>query len=277
MGQKDGKGGSIASLYSGVKIAIDDFGTGHASLNYLRELPVDTIKIDQVFVQSNDGQNELDQAIVSSVLYLAKTLEITTIAEGVEEYNQLEYLKQHECSLIQDYLFSKPVPKETFEKIMNTGYLRPTKRKLNVIPEEERRAYYRFEFPYSVLGEMTILEVNNKKVEIGSAGILIENISLGGLKILSSLNLPINSELKLRFKFKIMDEVFDIDGILVWKNNGRGTSYYYGVKFNMIIAGEDRLANVINQMTAIRKRKQEIPETDFIYEDAYVYLRKNSL
>ncbi|PAV30827.1 hypothetical protein CIL05_03655 [Virgibacillus profundi] len=269
---------TIAALKElGVKIAIDDFGTGHASMNYLREFQADTIKIDQVFIKSSDGQNKKDRAIVSSILHLAKGLDMKIVAEGVEEYDQLEFLKQKECDLIQGYLFSKPVPAEKFEQMLGTGYLKPTKQKLNKAPDKERRKFYRFEFPFSLRAEMAILEVNKRKVDLGSAEILIKNISLGGLKILSTLKLPINSNMKFRFHFTLMNEQFAIDGSLVWKNEGKGSTFYYGIKFDITDIEEDRLAGLMNKMTVLRKLNQEIPDTDFIHEDAYLYLSKNTL
>ena len=63
-------------------------------------------------------------------------------------------------------------------------------------PERERREYYRFEFPFPVLGEMTITEVNNRKVDLGATEILIKDISLGGVKVQSTLKLPINADIQ---------------------------------------------------------------------------------
>lgn len=258
----------------GVQVAIDDFGTGYASLEYLREFQVDVLKIDQVFIQSRDGQHEIDRAIVSSILHLAKKLHIKTVAEGVEEFAQFEYLKQQECDLIQGYLFSRPVPKNTFEKMLKTGYLRPTKQKTSVVLKEERRKFYRFQFPNSVLGEMSIIEVNKRKVDLGSAKILIENISLGGIKILSTLKLPVHSNMIFKFNFKLLNKQFSIKGSLVWINEVKDSIFTYGVSFDLKGKDEDRLAKVINKMTLIHKNNQEFSNTNFINEDPYIYLRK---
>ncbi|MFD1040089.1 EAL domain-containing protein [Virgibacillus byunsanensis] len=261
----------------GVKIAIDDFGTGYASLNYLREFDADTIKIDQIFIQNITADNKKDTAIISSVLHLAKGLEMKVIAEGVEEYEQLEFLKQNECDEIQGYLFSKPVPLDTYEQMLQTGYIKPTKPKVNAIPEDERRSFYRVEFPYHVLGEMSILEVNERKVELGSAPVIIEDIGLGGLKILSSLKLPVNSTIKFKFHIKLMGENFYLNGDLVWKNEGKGDTFYYGIKFDINEPDEDRLAAVINKMTVLINLNHDIPDTDLIKGNPYAYLQKNNL
>ncbi|WP_368858640.1 EAL domain-containing protein [Oceanobacillus saliphilus] len=258
----------------GATIAIDDFGTGYSSFKTLREIPADTLKIDKVFIQHITDENKVDAAIVSSSLHLAKGLGLKILAEGVEEYEQLEFLKQKECDFIQGYLFSKPVVLETFEQMLQTGYLSPSKKKLSKKPEIERRAFYRFEFPYRVLGNMTITEVKNRKVNLGATPILIENISLGGIKIVSLLRLPINSDMKFMFAFTLMNELFELEGTLIWKDDAKGDTFFYGVTFNLTVQDEDRLAPIINQMSALQHATKQIPDTDFVYEDSFSYLRK---
>jgi len=95
----------------GVKLALDDFGTGFSSLSYLKQLPLDIIKIDRSFV-SGIGLSEADEAIVDTTLVLAKRLNMHCIAEGVETVEQLHYLVAKQCNFIQGYLYSKPVPAE---------------------------------------------------------------------------------------------------------------------------------------------------------------------
>ncbi len=95
----------------GVEIALDDFGTGYSSLNYLRSFPFDKIKIDRCFVNEIDTREDC-QAIVRSVVNLAKSLGMTTTAEGVEREDQLEQLRLEGCMNVQGYLFSKAVPQD---------------------------------------------------------------------------------------------------------------------------------------------------------------------
>ncbi|MBW8190123.1 bifunctional diguanylate cyclase/phosphodiesterase [Neiella marina] len=97
----------------GVSLAIDDFGTGYSSLSYLKQFPVDKLKIDRSFIQSIDVSTD-DQAIVLSLCQLAKNLNLSVLAEGVESQPQLDVLAQFNCDAIQGYFFSKPLADSDF-------------------------------------------------------------------------------------------------------------------------------------------------------------------
>ncbi|MEK6375087.1 MAG: EAL domain-containing protein [Acidobacteriota bacterium] len=91
----------------GVRIAIDDFGTGHSSLNYLRSFPIDTVKIDQEFVQEIES-SRADRAIISAVIGMARGLDLRVVAEGVETEAQLAFLRQQACDEVQGFLLGVP-------------------------------------------------------------------------------------------------------------------------------------------------------------------------
>ena len=92
----------------GVRLALDDFGQGQTSLRHLRELPLDVLKIDKVFVDGLAGEESLDRAIVRSVIGLAHELGLRVIAEGIESENQLQLLREMRADLIQGYLLHRP-------------------------------------------------------------------------------------------------------------------------------------------------------------------------
>jgi EAL domain-containing protein (putative c-di-GMP-specific phosphodiesterase class I) len=101
----------------GCRIAIDDFGTGAASLDYLRRLPADRIKIDQSFVR-NIGVDPDDEAIVRATIEMAHRLKRAVVAEGVEIEQHLQFLRQHGCDELQGYLFSRPLQPVSFDKLL---------------------------------------------------------------------------------------------------------------------------------------------------------------
>lgn len=98
----------------GVQIALDDFGTGYSSLNRLKHLPVDTLKIDQSFIR-NIPDDANDKAITAAIVSMGH-LGMRVIAEGVENSDQLMFLREQGCDEVQGYLLGKPVPANIMEQ-----------------------------------------------------------------------------------------------------------------------------------------------------------------
>jgi len=97
----------------GVRIAIDDFGTGYSSLSTLKQLPVDTLKIDRSFIRNLDVDIE-DRGLTEAIISMAKTLQLHLVAEGVETNVQAEFLRNQGCDDLQGYYFSRPLPADEF-------------------------------------------------------------------------------------------------------------------------------------------------------------------
>ncbi|MGB5445740.1 MAG: EAL domain-containing protein, partial [Psychromonas sp.] len=101
----------------GIKIAIDDFGTGYSSLNYLLKFPVDLIKIDKSFIKKI-GIDSSAEALIETILMMAKRLAIEVVAEGIETQEQLTYLQQHQCDYGQGYFLGRPMSREDFHSLL---------------------------------------------------------------------------------------------------------------------------------------------------------------
>ena len=104
----------------GFRILMDDFGSGYSSLNTLRELPVDVLKLDMKFLRAS-MTDDRGLAVLSSVIKMSHLLKLPIVAEGVETKEQAEYLKSQGCEYVQGYLFGKPMPVAEYEKLLKRG------------------------------------------------------------------------------------------------------------------------------------------------------------
>ena len=100
----------------GFKLSLDDFGSGYSSLNMLKDMPVDVVKIDKEFF-SDTMNTSKGRAVISTVVDLAKNLDMDVISEGVETREQVEFLTEIHCAMVQGYYFAKPMPISDFEKL----------------------------------------------------------------------------------------------------------------------------------------------------------------
>jgi EAL domain-containing protein (putative c-di-GMP-specific phosphodiesterase class I) len=101
----------------GIRLSIDDFGTGYSSLSYLNSFPLDTLKIDRSFVM-NAATSQNAQAIIKAIVAMGHTLGFEIIAEGVEDLEQLNLLRENNVDILQGYYFSRPIPAIDFEELV---------------------------------------------------------------------------------------------------------------------------------------------------------------
>jgi EAL domain-containing protein (putative c-di-GMP-specific phosphodiesterase class I) len=101
----------------GIQLAIDDFGIGYSSLSYLKDLPINRLKIDKSFIDSCMYDYN-SQSIIASIISLAHRIGLEVVAEGVETKEQKQFLEKHHCDEFQGYYFSRPIPPEELEKFL---------------------------------------------------------------------------------------------------------------------------------------------------------------
>lgn len=107
---------------AGFGLSMDDFGSGYSSLNLLREMPVDVLKLDKGFLDDCGGNNSTrEKRIISHVISMAKDLEISVLAEGVETKQQKDFLRESNCDMIQGYYYAKPMPTDKFATYLETN------------------------------------------------------------------------------------------------------------------------------------------------------------
>ncbi|MEP4890892.1 MAG: EAL domain-containing protein [Aliiglaciecola sp.] len=106
----------------GFTIALDDFGTGYSSLKYLKEFPIQVLKVDKSFVD-DIGKNKSNEALVLTTLRMAESLGMYCVAEGIEQQVQIDFFKQHGCNHLQGYFYSKPVPEDQTAALIAKSWL----------------------------------------------------------------------------------------------------------------------------------------------------------
>ena len=111
----------------GIQIAIDDFGTGYSGLSYLKQFPIDTVKIDQSFIRDLTVDAD-DEAIVRAIIAMSKSLKLNIVAEGVEHAEQLSVLKDLGCDMVQGYYFSPPLAMDEADAFIAARMVYPVSR-----------------------------------------------------------------------------------------------------------------------------------------------------
>ncbi|MEG2421493.1 MAG: EAL domain-containing protein, partial [Oscillospiraceae bacterium] len=102
----------------GFTCSLDDFGSGYSSLNLLKDIPVDVLKLDRSFFYSTNEDETQSRHVVGNIVDLAKKLHMRTVSEGIETLEWVDYLRSVKCDMVQGYVFAKPMPVAQFEKLM---------------------------------------------------------------------------------------------------------------------------------------------------------------
>ncbi len=254
----------------GIKIALDDFGTGYSSLGYLRKYRFSTIKLDKSFVR-DIHTNQESAAIIKFITDLCKQLKINIVAEGVEYEEQLELLQQLECDQLQGYLFSKPQPISEFEKLL-TDKIIPVQ--TTGRSGQERRKDFRVKCAYPLELDMTIVELNKKKLRLGKTYVLGEDIGPGGLRFTSDIRLPIDVDIVLKFTTRILGSAVSFLGRPVWYKE-TGSLHEYGIKFILEDKERSEIIRIFNQMQLKMKQNPLLEDTSFVTKNMQEYFQKS--
>ena len=255
----------------GIRIALDDFGTGYSSLSHIMDFSIDTIKIDQSFIRQITKTPNVE-VIIKSIIFMAKGLNMNVVAEGVESNEQLAFLKQLECHEIQGYIFSKPVSEKMFQSLLKKVILKPIATGENSTIQD-RRNFYRIDLLFPLRSNMTLISFKGKQVTLGKTEVLIEDIGPGGLKFLSTIQLPIHPDIIYQFETIIMNQHITLNGHIVWKNEVKDI-FQYGVQFLMDENERVRLLKILNHFSLQLKNNPFVPDCSFIEEEKFSYLKK---
>ncbi|CAM4031295.1 EAL domain-containing protein [Paenibacillus alkaliterrae] len=259
----------------GISISLDDFGTGYSSLSYLKHFKVDTIKIDKSFIRDLRVDSE-SYFIIKSIIQLVKSLHILVAAEGVEQEEQLHILRRMNCDQVQGYLYSKPVPAAKMGELLKRGTLHYH----SSLEEGERlfdnqRQFFRVPFPFGLSSDMTIIQIRDKRLELGKTEVIIEDIGLGGLRFLSVVKLPVNHEIIIEFATEIVGKMLTFHGFIVWQHELEDQLFQYGFEFQITEPEQSALARLLNELTVQLRKSPLPPNSRWVQTDKLKYLKCN--
>jgi hypothetical protein len=178
--------------------------------------------------------------ITRSVIDLAQELRIKLVAEGIENWDQLSYLKNLNCYSGQGFIYNKPMPINEFEQLLAKEKCMPTEVLIEKKEGRDKRKYVRIKLPRTLEAEMIVVETPGQKFKVARTTVEIKNISSEGLCFAAGIRLPVNKDLILRFE--IIDrenQLMTICGFPVWAQELDEDQYEYGVEFEN--KAEDRM------------------------------------
>ena len=254
----------------GISIALDDFGKGYSSLSNLTQYPFDVIKIDKVFIR-NMNQSSRDLHLTKSIIYMAKGLQLRVVAEGVETLQQLNILQQEKCHEIQGYLYSHPVPINEFEALLQKKVLLPIDPELKA--KQSKRKHYRLNFPYPLEADILLVSIAGRSMQLGVSTVLIEDISIGGLRFVSTLKLPIRGDVVYQFKTEILGESITLNGSIVWKEEINEDLVEYGIRFNIGEVEQASLSKLLDSFIILLNNSSNLPPYRKVSIDRYQYFK----
>jgi EAL domain-containing protein (putative c-di-GMP-specific phosphodiesterase class I) len=255
---------------AGIKVALDDFGTGYSSLSYLKHFNIDIIKMDASFLK-NIMTDKTTAIIAQAIISLTKELRIKLVCEGIENWEQLSFLRENNCFAGQGYLYSRPVPFLKTDEILEQGKCRPVLNNTTFKPRAERRKSFRQSFYNLLKTDLTILRIKDKKMNVGNSKVLVKNIGSGGLCFVSNIQFPLERDFTLKFVTTLLGKEISTYGTPVWCEEIEDNLFEYGVKFLMDESAVEELMRTIYEVQVKMKKNILFSDGNFTDETAYNY------
>ncbi|WP_160316193.1 GGDEF domain-containing phosphodiesterase [Acetobacterium bakii] len=257
----------------GIKVALDDVGTGFASLVCLNTVRIDVLKMDGAFIK-NILTDKTTAIIAQTIVNLARDLKIKLVAVGIENWEQLSFLREINCYAGQGYLYSRPLPLEAFEKILKKGKCKPTLINNTVFkPRAERREFFRLAFHQLLKADLMILKIKDKNMNVGNTKILIKNIGPGGLCFISNIKFPLEREFTLQFRTTLLGVDIKAYGSPVWIDETEDGFYEYGIKFSIDENEREELMKTLYAIQIKMKKNILFEDGNFTSDIPFVYFK----
>ncbi len=194
------------------------------------------------------------------------------MAEGIENWDQLSYLKALNCTYGQGYIYSKPKPIEEFEQLLSSKKCKPIIANMGAImPDKDRRKFFRVNFFNLLEANLTILEIGGKTVDVGNTKVLIKNIGPGGLCFISHIRFPIEKDIVLRFTTDLIEKEIVVYGNPIWTEEiYQGAEeiyeniYEYGIEFRIDENDREALVQILNEVQIKMRNNILFAEGSFI-------------
>jgi len=254
----------------GIQLALDDFGTGYSSLSYLNSFNIDILKIDRSFI-NKVLEDKTSNVITKTIINMAKELNIKLVAEGIENWEQLTYLRGLNCYSGQGYIYSKPIPLESFEIELSRGKCRPSvTNNSSVIQPDDRRKFFRINFHQMLEADMTVINFKGKNVNVGNTKVLVKNIGPGGLFFISNIKLPIDKDITLLFVTNLLNIEIKVYGHPI-RIDDYNNLFEYGVEFTVDENERADLIKILNQVQIKMRNDILFSEGNFSSDSAELY------
>ena len=217
-------------------------------------------------------KSDRDLHLIKSMIYMAKGLQLKVVAEGVETIQQLKILQKEQCHEIQGYLFSHPVPVDEFEILLQKKILPPMDPELKA--KQSKRKHDRLHFPHPLEAEMSPASLAGRSIDLGKSIVLIEDMSIGGLRYVSTLKLPVRGDVLFQFKTEILGKALNLNGSIVWKEEINEDLIEYGVKFIIKKDEQDSLSKILSTFEILLKNSTHLPPYRMVTQERYEYFKQ---